>query len=963
VALQTKSFYLLSVGLISVAQALAQTQGATFGEVVRLGGTPSDVVLDESRQRLYLVNSNSNRIDVYSYAEKRVLGSVSVGTLPFAAAMSMDNGWLYVTNNGSSSLTVIDLGFGIGTPKTTISLPAKPEGVEVGADGRVLISTQGSGTNNLLNVLLIYDPAQETSQQIRAVDFPPLPTTPVTLGQTQLPRPQTPFRGKLLRTPDGKLIVGVNNVNNGAQTAVFVYETASGVLLRSRQSAGQSTTLSMSPDGSKFMAGFTMYDTNSLSVISQQDNRNANFVFGTVFNVTANIGGSTFSPDGKTLFSAYNVASGFPLPRPSASTLLISDSSNLSIKLGIKVPESIVAKLVLTADGADAWALSESGLLYLPLSTLYDYPIIMPDTTTVFLANDDCNKGIAKATVKINNIGSGKLTFSVPSTGAALVAEAASGLAPSTITFTLEPGRFGVQRQPGTNLYAGNNGTAVNVTLATPEAINLPPAVRVFMNVRQSDQRGLIFPVPTVPNGGPAAYGLQDLQLDEARGRLYISNAGYNRVEVFDTVKQVFLDPIPAGQFPKQMALGLDGYTLYVANAGGESISILDLETGVRVGSVTFPPIPRNSASATAYAIETLAMGIGGLQFIMNNGTQWKLVGDLAVPRNASSIINGNTNLTQTAIPAPRMMISSNDNMSILLLGGSGTAYLFDALSDSFTSSKALFTTPIQSYYGPMAAGPLRNYFLTNGLILNDSLTVIGGVERPGQTQVSAPGTPGQPPTVTIVSAGQRNIASVAAVDESRFVRLTTPVRNQLNSATRDDPRTTLEILDLNTGGEQLAGVVPENPPTTVLGTARNNISPRQMVVDSKGTVYVITLSGLSVVPLAPASAATKPAVPLGARAVVNSADGSQNYRPGSFITITGANLANPAQADSTTPPTVLGGSCVVFNDVAIPLLQTSPGQISGQIPANVRSGANVVQVRSLATAQSSDPIVVTVQR
>ncbi len=948
---------------MTVYQASAQTQGSAFGEVIRLGGTPSDIVLDESRQRLYLVNSNANRVDVYSYAEKRLLGSVPVGSLPFAAAMSMDNAWLYVTNNGGSSLTVLDLGLGYGSPKTTISLPARPEGVEVGADGRVLISTQGSGTNNLQNVLLVYDPSQDASQQVRAVDFPPLPTTPVTLGTTQLPRPQTTFRGKLLRTPDGKLIVGVNNVNAGAQTALFVYEAASGVLLRSRQSAGQSTTLSMSPDGSRFMAGFTMYETNTLAVVAQQDNRNADFVFGTVFNVTANVGGSTFSPDGKTLYSAYNIASGFPLPRPSASTMLISDSSNLSIKLGIKVPESIVAKLVTTSDGADAWALSESGLVYLPMSTLYDYPIIMPDATTVFLANDECNKGIAKASVKINNIGKGKLTFSVPSTGTALTAEATSGLAPAQVDFSLEPGRFGVARQPGTNLYTGNNGTAINVTLATAEAINLPPAIRVFMNVRQSDQRGIIYPVPTAPNGGLAAYGLQDLQLDEVRGRLYISNAGFNRIEVFDTNKQVFLDPIPAGQFPKQMALGLDGYTLYVANAGGESISILDLETAVRVGSVTFPPIPRNATSATAYAIETLAMGLSGLQFIMNNGTQWKLVGDVAVPRVASSVINGNTSLTQTAIPAPRTMIASGDSASILVLGGSGTAYLYDALSDSFTSGKSLFTAPIQSYYGPMAAGPKRNYFLTNGLILNDSLTVIGGVERPGATTVSAPGAPGQPPTITVVSAGNRNIASVAAVDESRFVRLTTPVRNQLNSATRDDPRTTLELIDLSTGSEQLAGVVPENPATTVLGTARNNISPRQMVVDSKGNVYAITLSGLSVIPLTPSGANSRPSVPQGARAVVNSADGSQNFRPGSFITITGVNLASAAQADSTSPPTVLGGSCVVFNDVAIPLLQAAPGQISGQIPSNVRSGTNVVQVRSLATAQASDPIVVTVQR
>jgi hypothetical protein len=44
-------------------------------------------------------------------------------------------------------------------------------------------------------------------------------------------------------------------------------------------------------------------------------------------------------------------------------------------------------------------------------------------------------------------------------------------------------------------------------------------------------------------------------------------------------------------------------------------------------------------------------------------------------------------------------------------------------------------------------------------------------------------------------------------------------------------------------------------------------------------------------------------------------------------------------------------------------LLQTSRGQILAQVPENVSSGVNVVQVRSLAMAQASDPVMVTVQR
>jgi hypothetical protein len=215
------------------------------------------------------------------------------------------------------------------------------------------------------------------------------------------------------------------------------------------------------------------------------------------------------------------------------------------------------------------------------------------------------------------------------------------------------------------------------------------------------------------------------------------------------------------------------------------------------------------------------------------------------------------------------------------------------------------------------------------------------------------------------VSGGERNIAASSAVDADRFIRLTTPVRQNINSVTRDEVRTTLEMTNLRTRSETLIGVVPENPLFNVFGAQRANISPRYMVADSRGaTAYAITISGLSVIPLTPAGQNTRPAITAGARGILNSNDGTPNFRPGSFITITGRSLAQAAQADTLPPPSVLGGSCVVFNDVALPLLQTSPDQISAQIPADrVRPGLNVVQVKSLGMAQSSDPVVVTVQR
>ena len=963
--------------MMAASARAQQTTGATFGDVIQLsGGTPSDIVLDEQRQRLYLVNNSTSMVYIYDYANNNLAGAIGVGKSPVAAALSMDGKWLYVTSgatptqtaSGSPLLNVIDLSQNRVTQ--TVVLASIPQGVEVGNDGRVLISMLGTGVVSGIpqGTLAVFDPNLSAGQQLLPVVVPALPTTPAPLPPTTFTRPTKIFTGSLLRTPDGQFIVGVITPTSGT-TYLFVYETASGVVLRNRTVSGASTILSMAPDGSRFMAGMTMYDTATLAVIAQQNNAGAPFSFTAAVNTLQNVGGSAFAPDSSALYSAFNTAANTnPTPPPLASTLLINDPTNLGIRLGIKLPESVVAKMVILSDGSQAWALSDSGMMHLPLGHLFEYPIISPETTTVFLAQDECNRGIATGALKINNLGKGDLTFSVVNTGnSALVYSQESGLAPSTITFSMEPGRSGVSRQPGTNIWTGagtSTGTPLNVTISSPEAINVPPIIRVYMNYRQPDQRGVIYPVPTAPNTNPnnvggntgGNEGLQDILLDEPRNRVYITNSGYNRIEVFDTVQQRFVDPIPVGQMPHQMALGTDGKTLYVGNTGGESISIIDLDLARVVDSVQFPPIPRNGTAAQIYP-RSMAMGYFGLQILMSDGSQWKVVnGNQATVRPADSV----TPVRLTGAPAFGML-ATPDNAYILTLNGSGAAYLYDAVNDAYVATRQLLTGTIQGYYGVVGAAPGGSFFLMDGLILNQALTVVGGSAQPGAVGVT-PGQPGLPPTTTIINIGQRNVAAVASFGTSKYLRLTTPVRQTITTATRDDSRTTLELVDLTTGSATVAGVAPENPAVSVLGTTRFNTNPRQMVVDGAGTTaYAITLSGLSVISLAPSGVDTRPLIN-SARGIVNSNDGTAVIKPGSFITVTGVNLASPAVASTLPPPTVLGGSCVTFGDVAVPLLSTANGQIQAQVPTTLRPGTQVVEVRSLATAQASDPVLVTVR-
>ena len=77
-----KTVLILLLAVVCLHPAMAQSTGATFGDVIPLGGTPSDVVLDELRGRLYLVNNNKNSVDVFDYNQGQVVNSIKVGVTP-----------------------------------------------------------------------------------------------------------------------------------------------------------------------------------------------------------------------------------------------------------------------------------------------------------------------------------------------------------------------------------------------------------------------------------------------------------------------------------------------------------------------------------------------------------------------------------------------------------------------------------------------------------------------------------------------------------------------------------------------------------------------------------------------------------------------------------------------------------------------------------------------------------------
>jgi YVTN family beta-propeller protein len=93
-----------SVAVVDLAQAKVRAR-------VKVGSHPFAVLLDAARQRLYVLNVQSDDVSVVDTRDPdhpQVLATVKVGKAPYGAALAARGSLLYVTNQHEDSVSVID---------------------------------------------------------------------------------------------------------------------------------------------------------------------------------------------------------------------------------------------------------------------------------------------------------------------------------------------------------------------------------------------------------------------------------------------------------------------------------------------------------------------------------------------------------------------------------------------------------------------------------------------------------------------------------------------------------------------------------------------------------------------------------------------------------------------------------------------------------------------------------------
>ena len=409
------------------------------------------------------------------------------------------------------------------------------------------------------------------------------------------------------------------------------------------------------------------------------------------------------------------------------------------------------------------------------------------------------------------------------------------------------------------------------------DAVNVPSAAQLLVNVRDLDQKGRFHAV---------AGKFVDVISDPNRDRFYVLDQESFQVHMFDSESFRLLGSFRTGNTPTWMTIGNFGTFLIVANSRGETLTLIDLNQNRKFGDIQmfwinltegFYPISVATDNANVLISAETAEGTG------------KIARLLLPFRGISS--PSTLGIFENEIDVATALVSLPNGAGVFLAQSDGRT----ALWETQTSQLVLARQDFQSLGGAVGAG--TDFFVVQNNVLNASLV-------PQRTFDDAIG-------------GQES-SGFALMPDNMAVRSLRPISgNGSGTLQRFDSRDPNILLN--------AVRMVESPPPAFLDTfpfTRTLAALRNGKLVSTGTAGIVEFAeGFD-------TGLRTPRI----SAITNPANFKTDTATGGLITLFGENLSDQTLSAETTPlPTTLGGTCVSMNGLSLPLLYVSPTQINAQ--------------------------------
>jgi len=883
----------LAAALASVA---APAHAASFGTVVPIVGQASDIALDETRSALYIANFTASRIEVMSTSNNAVNSSMNVAAQPGALALShagaSSDQYLLVAHYGQwgaidptkNLITLIDLNT---TTRQTFVTGDPPLGVAFVKDD---LSRRDQALIVTATSLLLMDPVTGVMRVVGTL---------AALASQTLPVAAATFPAEIVQTAcsvsaDGYVAWCVGDA--GASPHVVIRydqhsQTASVILVAATPPL--LPRVSVNQDGSRAMIGYAMFGGSARNGIAQ-----SGAVLAQYPDVipSLNVTGSAIDAANSIVYAQIPDAtqpSGPPYAKAAASStslpgLYVMDLDNLTKRDRLGMPESIVGRALLSSNGKMMYAVSDSGVMALPVGSLNQYPRLAASAEDLLVQTSFCNRNVITTTLVITDPGGGNTDFTISVSQAGVAVSPTSGKTPAAVQIRVDPSSF--QNQNGT--------TAVPLQILSSTAVNAPPTVRLLVANPNPNQRGTVVDVPG---------RLSDMLADPSRNRIYLLRQDKNQLLVYDGSSYSQVAALRTATTPTRMAFSIDHKYLIVGHDNAQIANVYDLNALQQTATIPLPlgqyarSIAESNASTLAVVRQTPGASASG-------GASACIGCDASVgPAVIDRIDLGS--LTAATLPSLGIWVNllaseqsalapSGNGASILLAEPDGDVKLYSAATDSFVASRKDFT----ALQGAIAASMYGSYVVGNN-VLNMSVTPAGAFDS----------SLGVSTGFAFVNQGGFRVAGGASASPGVIQSFTTVASAAVSSTP-----------------------MAEAP----LGPGPGVVFTRTVAPLASGTVVAaLTLSGFTVLSWNYDAAVAPPTI----AAVTNAADGTLPVAPGGLISIWGQQMSPVNMATKQIPlPTALGESCAMVNGAPIPLLFVSSQQINAQLPFNVAGTATL---------------------
>lgn len=855
--------HLMVLALAALAIMPSTAMGATFGTVVPIGGHVSDIAFDGRRGVLYIANFGAKRVDVLSASDNKLVSPIRVPETPSSLDVSADGRFL-VVGHFSGNVTILDLDGGV---RRTIAVGGKVLSIAFGNSPRALVVA---------------------SDGIRLLD--PVTGTLVNLGfgftAEDIPVEFATYPPDIIKASAG--VSGNGNViyvlaqfssadpdlGTPATDAIIGYDVPEGQLgvvgITSSPDLGP-RVVSVNDNGSRFLVGWALLDPQ-LVLWAQFPRATGEF----------ETGGHAFDYSRNLIYAQVPPETGGE-DGNEGPVLEIFDTDNLTVRERIRLPENMAGKSVFSADMATLYAGSDSGVLVLPIGSLFQTPRVVSVQEDLLFRANPCDNSLVIRELDIVDPGGGSTDFAITGAIDGVRVTPSSGRTPARLTVTVDPTVF--RDRKGT--------TTAELQILSSAAVNIPPPVRLLINTRDPEQRGTIVNVPGK---------LVDILPDPSRNWFYVLRQDKNQMIVFDgsTFEQVRV--YRTGNTPVQMALTRDGRYMIVTNDNSGIANVFDLDAGEPSQPIIFPlgHYPRSIAvsGASILAAVRTASATHVIDLVNFDARMASQPPTLGIYRNEID-----PDMVLVASPAGDVIFGAMVD---------GTVILYEIFADTVVASRQDF----DSLGGPFTA-ITQDAFLVDTHLLNRSLVPAGEVSAGTMTSSG------------FAYVGGFGILTAAAdsAEPGLIQRINLDTLNTINPTRTVEAPLVVDTL--------------QTPPIGQIGQTILSFTRTFAPLANHAWMMSLSASGLTALPWDFDAAVAEPVI----TQVVNSADGTEAIAPGSLVTVRGRNFSTVSEVAGEPPlPTVLGEACVTVNgNTLVPMIRITPSEIGGQLPYGLSAGARMI--------------------